>query len=102
MFQLQESNRIWDIAPTGNKDNMYMAAELERTKELVHTFLSPPFVCICFSQSERCVHVSDMHCYNVSVLNIGLFQFSNQISVSLVSMLFTPALVNPIYQLLSR
>ena len=38
-----------------------------------------------------------MHCYNVSVLNIGLFQFSSQISVTLVSMLFTPPLVNPIY-----
>ena len=33
--------------------------------------------------------------------NIGLFQFSSQISVTLVSVLFTPALVNPIYQLLS-
>ena len=42
-----------------------------------------------------------MHCYNVSVLNIGLFQFSSQISVTLVSMLFTPPLVNPIYQQLS-
>ena len=39
-----------------------------------------------------------MHCYNGSVLNIGLFQFSSQISVTLVSMLFTLALVNPIYQ----
>ena len=39
-----------------------------------------------------------MYCYNVSVLNIGLFQFSSQISVTLVSVLFTPPLVNPIYQ----
>ena len=30
-----------------------------------------------------------MHCYNVSVLNIGLFQFSSQISVTLVSILYT-------------
>ena len=43
-----------------------------------------------------------MHCYNVSGLNIGLFQFSSQISVTSVSVLFTPALVNPIYQQLSR
>ena len=35
-------------------------------------------------------------------LNIGLFQFSSQISVTLVSVLFTPPLVNPIYQQLSR
>ena len=35
-------------------------------------------------------------------LNIGLFEFSSQISVTLVSMLFTPRLVNPIYQQLSR
>ena len=41
-------------------------------------------------------HYSGMHCYNVSVLNIGLFQFSS------VSVLFTPPLVNPIYQQLSR
>ena len=40
-----------------------------------------------------------MYCYNVSVLNIGLFQFSSQISVTLVSMLFTPPLVNPIYHI---
>ena len=38
-----------------------------------------------------------MYCYNVSVLNIGLFQFSSQNSVTLVSVLFTPPLVNPIY-----
>ena len=38
-----------------------------------------------------------MYCYNVSVLNIGLFQFSSQISVTLVSVLFTPPLVNPIF-----
>ena len=31
-------------------------------------------------------------------LNIGLFQFSSQISVTLVSVLFNPPLVNPIYQ----
>ena len=37
-----------------------------------------------------------------SVLNIGLFQFSSQISVTLVSVLFTPPLANPIYQQLSR
>ena len=37
-----------------------------------------------------------MYCYNVSVLNIGLFQFSSQISVTLVSVLFIPPLVNPI------
>ena len=36
-----------------------------------------------------------MHCYIVSVLNIGLFQFSSKISVTLVSVLFTPPLVNP-------
>ena len=36
------------------------------------------------------------------MLNIGLFQFSSQISVTLVSVLFTPPLVNPIYQQLSR
>ena len=35
-------------------------------------------------------------------LNIGLFQFSSKISVTLVSVLFTPPLVNPIYQKLSR
>ena len=40
-------------------------------------------------------HYSGMYCYNVSVLNIGLFQFSSQISVTLVSVLFTPPLVNP-------
>ena len=38
-----------------------------------------------------------MHCYNVSVLDIGLFQFSSQFSVTLVSVLCTPPLVNPIY-----
>ena len=43
-----------------------------------------------------------LYCYNVSVLNIGLFQFSSQVSVTLVSVLFTPPLVNPIYQQLSR
>ena len=43
-----------------------------------------------------------MHCYIVSVLNIGLFQFSSKISVALVSVLFTPPLVNPISQQLSR
>ena len=47
-------------------------------------------------------HYSGMYCYNFSVLNIGLFQFSSQISVTLVSVLFTPPLVNPIYQQLSR
>ena len=41
-------------------------------------------------------HYSGMRCYIVSVLNIGLFQFSSKISVTLVSMLFTPPLVNPI------
>ena len=41
-------------------------------------------------------HYSGMYRYNVSVLNIGLFQFSSQISVTLVSVLFTPLLVNPI------
>ena len=35
-------------------------------------------------------------------VNIGLFQFSSKISVTLVSVLFTPPLVNPIYQQLSR
>ena len=34
-------------------------------------------------------------------LNIGVFQFSSQISVTLISMFFTPPLVNPIYQQLS-
>ena len=48
------------------------------------------------------LYYSGMYCYNVSVLNIGLFQFSSQISVTLVSVLFTPPLVNPIYQQLSR
>ena len=47
-------------------------------------------------------HYSGMYCYNVSVLDIGLFQFSSQIFVTLISMLFTPPLVNPIYQQLSR
>ena len=47
-------------------------------------------------------HYSGMYCYNVSVLNIGLFQFSSQISVTLVSVHFTTPLVNPIYQQLSR
>ena len=41
-------------------------------------------------------HYSGMYCYNISVLYIGLFQFSSQISVTLVSVLFTPPLVNPI------
>ena len=45
---------------------------------------------------------SGMHCFNVNVLNIGLFQFPSQISVTLVSMHFTPPLVNPIYKHLSR
>ena len=43
-----------------------------------------------------------MRCCIVSVLNIGLFQFSSQISVTLVSVLSTPPLVNPICQQLSR
>ena len=42
------------------------------------------------------------HCNTVSELNIDLFQFSSKISVTLVFMLFTPPLVNPIYQQLSR
>ena len=40
-------------------------------------------------------HYLGMYCYNVSVLNIGLFQFPSQISVTRVSVLFTPPLVNP-------
>ena len=40
--------------------------------------------------------------YFVSVLNIGLFQFSSKISVTLVSVLFTPPMVNPIHKQLSR
>ena len=47
-------------------------------------------------------HYSGMYCYIVSVLNIGLFQISSQIFVTLVSVLFTPPLVNPIYQQLSH
>ena len=35
-------------------------------------------------------------------LNIGLFQFYSKTSVTLVSMLFIPTFVNPIYQQLSR
>ena len=46
-------------------------------------------------------HYSGMRCYIVSVLNIGLFQFSSKISVPFVSVLFTPPLANPIYQQLS-
>ena len=47
-------------------------------------------------------HYSGMCCYIVSVRNIGLFQFSRKTSVTLVSMLFTPPLDNPINQQLSR
>ena len=46
-------------------------------------------------------HYSGMRCYFVSVLNIGQFQISSKISATLVSVLFTPPSVNPIYQQLS-
>ena len=42
-------------------------------------------------------HYSGMYCYNVSVLNIGLFQFSSQNSVTLVSVLFIPPYIGQYY-----